>query len=210
MSTRYSGSGFAENFPDDLRVRLVDRKTAIGALAVPEGNRPGIHFAVLGIKPHSPANILRKRCTIILGRTFQNRFQQDPFGAVWNGFLCIEDPNTSLFELILISGGIVPIAGEPVDLPADHEGPVAVGGILQHLLKLGAVIGGAGQMPIGVDLHDPETVLMSEKFAVRHLLLNGAVPLGMGRVTCIDHRVLDIRVGHRRKFLFHGFPQLVR
>lgn len=120
------------------------------------------------------------------------------------------EPGHQLFELIFISGRIVPIAGEAVDLPADHEGPVAVGRILQHLLELGPVISGAGQMPIGVDLHDPEAVLLRKKFAVSHLLLNGTVPLGMGRVTCIVHRVLNIRVGYRIKFLFHGFPQLVR
>lgn len=188
----------------------MNRKAAIRALAVAEGDRTGIYFAVLGIEAHPTANVLSKRCTIILGRTFQNGFQKDPLGAVRDGFLCIENPDTSFFELIFISGRIVTIAGEAVDLPADHEGPVAVGCILQHLLELGPVISGAGQMPIGVDLHDPETVLLCKKFAVSHLLLNGTVPLGMGRVTCIDHRVLNIRIGYRRKFLFHGFPQLVR
>ena len=207
---RHAGSGFAENISDDLSVRLVNRKAAIRALAVAEGDRTGIYFAVFGIEAHPTANVLSKRCTIILGRTFQNGFQQDTLGAVRDGSLCIENPDTSFFELIFISGRIVPIAGEAVDLPADHEGPVAVGRILQHLLELGPVIGSAGQMPIGVDLHDPETVLLRKKFAVSHLLLNGTVPLGMGRVTCIDHRVLNIRIGYRRKFLFHGFPQLVR
>ena len=141
---RHASSGFAENLPDDLGVRLVNRKAAIRALAVAERDRTGIYFAVLGIEAHPTANILSKRCTIILGRTFQNGFQQDPLGAVRDGFLCIENPDTSFFELIFISGRIVPIAGEAVDLPADHEGPVAVGRILQHLLELGPVIGSAG------------------------------------------------------------------
>ena len=154
----------------------MNRKAAIRPLAVPERDRAGIYFTVLGIEAHPTADVLSERCAIILGRTFQNGFQQDTLGAVRDGFLCIENPDTSFFELIFISGRIVPIAGEAVDLPADHEGPVAVGRILQHLLELGPVIGSAGQMPIGVDLHDPETVLLRKKFAVSHLLLNGTVP----------------------------------
>ena len=69
-----------------------------------------------------------------------------------------------------------------------------MGGVLQHLLELGAVIGSAGQMPIGVNLHHPEVVLPGKDLAVRHLLLDGTVPLVMGRVPSVDHGILHIRL----------------
>ena len=47
------------------------------------------------------------------------------------------------------------------------------------MLELGAVIGSARQMPIGVDLHHPEVVLPGKSLAVRHLLLDRTVPLVM-------------------------------
>ena len=179
----------------------MDGKAAIRPLAVPERDGAGVHLALLGVVFHAPANILGEGCAVIFSRPLQHGFQQNPLRAVRDGLLCIEDPYPGLFQPELVCGRIVAVPGKAVDLPADHISPVAVSGILQHLLELGAVIGSARQMPIGVDLHHPEVVLPGKNLAVRHLLLDGTVPLVMGRVPSVDHGVLHIRLKHGR-FLF--------
>lgn len=82
-----------------------------------------------------------------------------------------------------------------------------MGGILQHLLELGTVIGGARQMPIGVDLHHPEVVLPGKNLAVRHLLLDGTVPLVMRRVPSVDHGILRIWI--KLYYLFFGHNSIL-
>ena len=191
----------SEDLPHDLGVCFMDCKAAIRPLAVPERDGAGVHLALLGVVFHAPANILGEGCAVIFSRPLQHGFQQNPLRAVRDGLLCIEDPHPGLLQPELVCGRIVAVPGKTVDLPADHISPVAVSGILQHLLELGAVIGSARQMPIGVDLHHPEVILPGKNLAVRHLLLDGTVPLVMRRVPSVDHGILHIRLKHGR-FLF--------
>lgn len=191
----------SEDLPHHLGVRLVDGKAAIWPLAVPERDGAGIYLTLLGVVFHAPANILSEGCAVIFSRPLQHGFQQNPLRAVRDGLLCIEDPHPGLLQPELVCGRVVAVPGKAVNLPADHISPVAMGGILQHLLELGAVIGSSRQMPIGVDLHNSEIILPGKNLAVRHLLLDGTVPLVMGRVPSVDHGILHIRLKHGR-FLF--------
>ena len=191
----------AEDLPHHLGVCFMDGKAAIRPLAVPERDGARIHLALLGVVFHAPANILSEGCAVIFGRPLQHGFQQNPLWAIRDRLLCIEDPHPGFLQPEFIGRRIVPVTGKAVNLPADHISPVAMGGILQHLLELGAVIGSSRQMPICVDLHHPEIILPGKNLAVRHLLLDGTVPLVMGRVPSVDHGILHIRLKHGR-FLF--------
>ena len=191
----------AEDLPHHLGVCFMDGKAAIRPLAVPERDGAGVHLALLGVELHTPANILGEGCAVIFSRPLQHGFQQNPLRAVRDGLLCIEDPHPGFLQPEFIGRRIVPVTGKAVNLPADHISPMAMGGVLQHLLELGAVIGSARQMPIGVDLHHPEVVLPGKNLAVRHLLLDRTVPLVMRRVPSVDHGILHIRLKHGR-FLF--------
>lgn len=184
----------SEDLPHDLGVCFMDCKAAIRPLAVPERDGAGVHLALLGVELHTPANILGEGCAVIFSRPLQHGFQQNPLRAVRDGLLCIEDPHPGFLQPEFIGRRIVPVTGKAVNLPADHISPMAMGGVLQHLLELGPVIGSARQMPIGVDLHHPEVVLPGKNLAVRHLLLDGTVPLVMRRVPSVDHGILHIRL----------------
>ena len=99
-----------------------------------------------------------------------------------------------LFQAVFIGGTVIAIPGKAVQLPANHKRPAPVGGVLEHLLELRPLVAGAGQVPVGVDLHDPEAVLSGKQLTVSHLLLNGAVALVVGGVAGIDNGILDIRI----------------
>lgn len=191
----------SEDLPHHLGVCFMDRKAAIRPLTISKRNRARVYLALLGVELHAPTNILSEGCAVIFGRPLQNRFQQDTLRAVRNVFFGVQYTDTVLLQAVFIGGAVIAVPGKAVQLPAYHKWPVPVGCVLEHLLELRPLVAGAGQVPVGVDLHDSEIVLSGEQLAVGHLLLDGAVALVVGGIAGIDNGILHIRLKHGR-FLF--------
>ena len=96
------------------------------------------------------------------------------------------------------------ITGEAIQGIYDHELKRTVGAVPDHLLKLRAVIVGAGHGVIGIHLHNAVSVGFGILPASLNLLLDADVPLAAGGVPGVDHGQIPLRFGI---FFHNSFPK---
>ena len=65
---------------------------------------------------HTSCDFLRKLFGVKLSHTFEDCFKDDPFRIVRDVLGCRNDTNTILFESCFISGRIISVPGEAVEL----------------------------------------------------------------------------------------------
>ena len=110
----------------------------------------------------------------------QHTLHHNAFRPLRDGFHGRHQMDTVLFQLVLVVHGIEPIPGKAVQLPDQNYVEDFLSAVLDHPLKVWAVIrfGRVGTVNVGADHGD--AVLLGVVLAVAQLSLNGRFTLAVG------------------------------
>ena len=125
---------------------------------------------VLGLSAH---DLLGKVCRIILGITFQHRFQNDALWPLGDDLGSRHELDTVLLQLGLVPGTVVAVPGKAVQLPDQHNVKQLLVAVFYHLLKLRAVVRLGRDGTVNVVLDDGDAVLFRIGSAFTNLAFNG-------------------------------------
>ena len=144
-------------------------------------------FAFQGVFRHAANDLFGQISGVILGITFQNRFQNDTFRAIRNDLGSRHELDTVLLQLGLIPGTIVAVPGKTVKFPDQHNVKQFLVAVLYHLLELRAVICLGRDSTVNVVLDDGDAVLLCIGSAFPDLAFDGFFTLVVAGITGVDH-----------------------
>ena len=125
---------------------------------------------VLGLSTH---DLLGKVSGIILGITFQHRFQNDALRPLGDDLGGRHELDTILLQLGLVPGTVVAVPGKTVKLPDQHNVKQLFVAVFYHLLKLRAVVRFGRDGTVNVVLDDSDAILFRIGSAFTNLAFNG-------------------------------------
>ena len=116
---------------------------------------------------------------IVFRHANQHTLHHNAFRPLRNGFHGRHQMDTVLFQLVLVVHGIEPIPGKAVELPDQNHIEDFLRAVLDHPLKVRAVIrfGRVGTVNVGADHSD--AVLLGVVLAVAQLSFNGRFSLAV-------------------------------
>ena len=129
-----------ESFSYKGSCEWVDFKAAVCVDGVAERDSTARKFAFQGVFRHAANDLFGQISGVILGITFQNRFQNDTFRAIRNDLGGRHKLDTILFQLGLIPGTVVAVSGKTIQLPDQHDVKQLLVAVFYHLLELRAVV----------------------------------------------------------------------
>ena len=117
---------------------------------------------------------------IVFRHANQHTLHHNAFRPLRDGFHGRHQMDTVLFQLVLVVHGIEPVPGKAVQLPDQNHIEDFLSAVLDHPLKVWAVIrfGRVGTVNVGADHGD--AVLLGVGLAVAQLSLNGRFSLAVG------------------------------
>ena len=110
-------------------------------------------------------------------RPLQHRFKQYALRAVGDILLRGDDLYAVLFENILVVGGVIPVAGEAVELPDEHGIEQSAIAVFDHALKIGAIICLGGERAVYVCTEYNNTIALGKLHTLADLPLDAFLPL---------------------------------
>ena len=125
---------------------------------------------VLGLSAH---DLLGKVCRIILGITFQHRFQNDALWPLGDDLGGRHELDTVLLQLGLVPGTIIAVSGKTVELPDQHDVEQLFVAVFYHLLELRAIVRFGRDGTVDIVLDDGDAVLLRIGSAFTNLAFNG-------------------------------------
>ena len=176
-----------ERFKHKRRGERVDVELPLGIQRVPKGSTATVAAAfqdVLGLSTH---DLLGKVSGIILGITFQHRFQNNALRPLGDDLGGRHELDAVLLQLGLIPGTVVAVSGKAVKFPDQHNVKQLFVTVLYHLLELRAVIRLSRDGTVDVVLDDGDAVLLSIRRAFTDLPLDGFFTLVITGIAGVDH-----------------------
>ena len=125
---------------------------------------------VLGLSTH---DLLGKVSGIILGITFQHRFQNDALWPLGDDLGGRHELDTILLQLGLVPSTVVAVSGKAVEFPDQHNVKQLLVAVFYHLLKLRAVVRFGRDGTVNVVLDDGDAILFRIGSAFTNLAFNG-------------------------------------
>ena len=186
-----------ESFSYKGSCEWVDFKAAVCVDGVAERDSTARKFAFQGVFRHAANDLFGQISGVILGITFQNRFQNDTFRAIRNDLGGRHKLDTILFQLGLIPGTVVAVPGKTVQLPDQHDVKQLFVAVFDHLLKLRAVVRLGRDSTVNVVLDDGDAVLFGISRTFPDLTLNGFFTLVVTGIAGINHS------GHDKHLTFY-------
>ena len=124
-------------------------------------------------------DLLRKLHGIIFRHTFQNALHQDTGSVVRNILLGRQHPDTVLFQLRLVDGTVIAVAGKAVQLIYQNALKGVLVAVGDHPLKFGTVVRGAADGSI--DIFSDNGIMIRLRIFIAHLELsfNGLLRLAV-------------------------------
>ena len=162
-----------ERFQNKRRGERVDVELPLGIQRVAKSSTTTVAAAfqdVLGLSTH---DLLGKVCRIILGITFQHRFQNDALRPLGDDLGGRHELDTILLQLGLVPGTIITVSGKAVQFPDQHNVEQLLVTVLDHLLELRAVVRLGRDSTVNVVLDDGDAVLFRIGCAFTNLAFNG-------------------------------------
>ena len=159
----------------------------LGIQRVPKGSTATVAAAfqdVLGLSTH---DLLGKVSGIILGITFQHRFQNDALRPLGDDLGGRHELDAVLLQLGLIPGTVVAVPSKPVQLPDQHNVKQRLVAVLNHLLELRAVVRLGGDSTVNIVLDDGDAVFLGISRAFPDLAFDGFFALVVRGIASIDH-----------------------
>ena len=139
---------------------------------------------VLGLSTH---DLLGKVSGIILGITFQHRFQNDALRPLGDDLGGRHELDTILLQLGLVPGTVVAVPGKTVKLPDQHNVKQLFVAVFYHLLKLRAVVRLGGDSTVNIVLDDGDAIFLGISRAFPDLAFDGFFALVVRGIASIDH-----------------------
>ena len=139
---------------------------------------------VLGLSTH---DLLGKVSGIILGITFQHRFQNNALRPLGDDLGGRHELDAVLLQLGLIPGTVVAVPGKTVQLPDQHNIKQLLVAVLYHLLKLRAVVCLGRDSTVDVVLNDGDVVSLGIRRTFTDLTLDGFFALVITGIAGVDH-----------------------
>ena len=172
-------------------------KFPLGIQRIAKGSTATIAAAfqdVLGLSTH---DLLGKVSGIILGITFQHRFQNDAFRSFGDDLRCRHKLDTVLLQLGLVPGTVVAVSGKAVKFPDQNDVEQLLVAVFYHLLELRAVVRLGRDSTVDIVLDDGDAVLLSIRRAFTNLPFNGRFALAVRRIAGVDYG------GHSKHLTLH-------
>ena len=176
-----------ESFSYKGSCEWVDFKAAVCVDGVAERDSTARKFAFQGVFRHAANDLFGQISGVILGITFQHRFQNDALRTSRNDFRCRYQFHAVSLQLSLVPGTVVAVPGKTVQLPDQHNIKQLLVAVLNHLLELRAIICFSRDGTINVVLDDGDVVLFGIGRAFTNLTLNGFFALVVAGIAGVDH-----------------------
>ena len=186
-----------ESFSYKGSCEWVDFKAAVCVDGVAERDSTARKFAFQGVFRHAANDLFGQISGIILGITFQHRFQNDAFRSLGDDLGGRHELDTILLQLGLVPGTVVAIPGKAVQLPDQHDVKQLLVAVLNHLLELGSIVRLGRDGTVNVVLDDGDAVLFGISRTFPDLTFNGFFSLVVAGIAGIDHG------GHGRHLTLH-------
>ena len=151
----------------------VDFKAVVCVDDVAKGNGTASELSLQCVFSHATNNLFRQISGIVLGITFQHRFQNDALRSLGDDLGGRHELDTVLLQLGLVPGTVVAVPGKTVQLPDQHDVKQLLVTVLNHLLKLRAVVRLGRDSTVNVVLDDGDAVLFRIGSAFTNLAFNG-------------------------------------
>ena len=175
-----------EGFQHKRRSDRVDMETAFSIQRITERAAAAIAAAFENVFSLAADNFLRQVGGIVFSVTFQHRFQDDAFRPVRDDLSGGHQLDAVLFELRLVASAVVAVAGKAVQLPDQNDVKQLALAVLNHLLKLGAVVRFGRNRPVDIVLDHRDTVLLGIGGAFANLAFDGFLALIVGGIAGVD------------------------
>ena len=175
-----------EGFRDKGSRKGIRLKALLCINDVTDRDSPAVILSFKRIFSHPTHDLLRQVGGIIFGVTFQHRLQDNTLRPVRDDLGGGHQLDTILFELRLIAGTVIAVAGEAVQFPdQDHVEQLAFA-VLDHLLELGPVVRLGRDGAVDVVPHHGDAVLLGIGGAFADLAFNGFFTLVVGGIAGVD------------------------
>ena len=166
------------------RVKL-EALVAVDLIA--DGQGAAVVLGFQGVLRHAPDYLFGQICGVVFSISFQDAFQNDPFGPIRNNLGSRHHLDPVLFQSGFVAGAVVAVAGKPVQLPDDDHIKQAFAAVLNHVLKFRAVVRLGGKGPVYVVAQDGDIVLFSKGSTLPDLSFNTFFSLIIGGITGINN-----------------------
>ena len=176
-----------ERFQHKRRGERVNVELPLRIQRVAKGSTTTVAAAfqdVLGLSTH---DLLGKVCRIILGITFQHRFQNDTLRPFGDDLGSRHELDTVLLQLGLVPGTVVAIPGKAVKFPDQHDVKQLFVAVLDHLLELRAVVRLGRDGTVNVVLDHRNAILFGIGRTFTNLAFNGFFTLVVAGIAGVDH-----------------------
>ena len=173
-------------FQNVRRCHRVDLEMLLTVDGVSQGKCAAVVFALESVIRHPADDLLREVSRIVFGVSFQNGFEDDALRTVGNDLGSRHDLHAVLTELSFVSGAVISIPGEAIQLPYDDHIEQLLAAVLDHVLKLRSVIRLGGVGPVDVVAQDRDAVFLGKSRTLAELTFDGFLALAVGRIACVD------------------------
>ena len=177
-----------EDLADNHRLVFPDYELPVRACSIPEGG-PSVDHGLAGVVHQAAPDVLRHVFRIELVDV-HHRPKREPAGSgVAEVLLNIQAMYAFLQEGSIVNHSLQHVPAHAVGLPCDDVLEPVLLAVCHHPLECRPVVRLPGHGCVGIDLRDrqpfPERVLR----AFLYLLLDGDIPLGVGRIPSIDYSI---------------------
>ena len=176
-----------ERFQHKRRGERVDVELPLGIQRVTKGSTAAVAAAfqdVLGLSTH---DLLGKVSGIILGITFQHRFQNDALWPLGDDLGSRHELDTVFLQLGLVPSTVVAVPGKAVKLPDQYNVKQLLVTVLDHLLELWAVVCLGRDGTVDVVLDDGNAVFLGICRAFTNLTFNGFFTLVVAGIAGVNY-----------------------
>ena len=165
----------------------VDFKAVVCVDDVAKGNGTASELSLQCVFGHAANDLFGQVSGIILGITFQHRFQNDAFRPLGDDLGGRHELDTILLQLGLVPGTVVAVPGKAVQLPDQHNVKQLLVAVLNHLLELRAVVRLGGDSTVNIVLDDGDAIFLGISRAFPDLAFDGFFALVVRGIASIDH-----------------------
>ena len=194
-----------ERFQHERGGKRVNVEFPLGIQRIAKGSTTTVAASfqdVLGLSTH---DLLGKVSGIILGITFQHRFQNDALRPLGDDLGSRHELDTVFLQLGLVPGTVVAIPGKAVKFPDQHDVKQLLVAVLYHLLELRAVVRLGRDGMVNVVLDDSDIVFLGIRRTFTDLTLDGFFTLVVAGIAGVYHgshgRHLTLHIIKRRTVL---------
>ena len=176
------------DFPNHWRFDRVNRQNAGGFVHIVSiWNIAAVVLAFHGIVVLSTLDFLGQFRRIVFGVALQHGFQDNSLWAVRDVLFRGNDPDTMLFQDVLVMGAVIAISGKAVQLPDQYRIKKSALAVGNHALKFRPVRRSGGQRSVNIRPQQGDSVSGGIFRTFPNLTLNGFLTLAFRRVAGINY-----------------------